>query len=194
MLKNKISIFVFAIISLFCIGCSATKNVKVKSYIEDRPRVDQDLSGNAGYLAGTGSKQQPGKPTRKVFVVEVNKETDPNAVLSAETSASSSQKEDASTVKSSTAKMKDNQYPNIQLPAFREEMPKTVEDIKTKAANAQAGFIDYVVEKDDTLQKLSKKFYDSYSKWPKIYEANKALIKNPDFIKPGITLRIPVEE
>lgn len=192
--KNKISLFVFAILSLVCAGCSVTRNVKVKSYIEDRPRVDQELSGNAGYVSGTGSKQQPGKPTRKVFVVEVNKEVDPNAILEAEASAGSSQKEDAAIVKSSTTEIKDNQYPNINLPTFREEIPQTVEDIQTKATNEQTGYMDYVVEKDDTLQKLSKKFYNSYSKWPRIYEANKTVIKNPDFIKPGITLRIPTEE
>ena len=195
--KSTINILALLIISLICAGCTVTKDVKVNSYIEDRPRVDQELSGNSGYLAGTGSKQQPGKPTRKVFVVEVNKEGDPNAILEAKTSADALQQEDdasASTVKSSTAEMKDNQYPNINLPTFREEIPQTVEDIKTKATNEQTGYIDYVVEKDDTLQKLSKKFYNSYSKWPKIYEVNKAVIKNPDFIKPGITLRIPTEE
>ena len=36
-------------------------------------------------------------------------------------------------------------------------------------------------------------FYDSYSKWPKIFEANKNVIKDPNRIKPGIVLQIPVE-
>ena len=33
--------------------------------------------------------------------------------------------------------------------------------------------------------------YDSYSKWPKIYDANKDVISDPDRIKPGILLKIP---
>ena len=51
----------------------------------------------------------------------------------------------------------------------------------------------YTIQEDDTLQKISKKFYDAYSKWPKIYEANKDKLKSPEFIKPGITIRIPQE-
>jgi len=58
-------------------------------------------------------------------------------------------------------------------------------------AKSAAGFVEYTVEKDDTLQKISKKFYDSYSKWPRIYEANKAVIPNPDKIQPGIVIQIP---
>ncbi|MBN1869684.1 MAG: LysM peptidoglycan-binding domain-containing protein [Candidatus Omnitrophica bacterium] len=52
---------------------------------------------------------------------------------------------------------------------------------------------EYTVQKGDTLQKISKKFYDSYSKWPKIYEANKSVISDPDKIKPGIVLQIPMQ-
>ncbi|MBI5023504.1 MAG: LysM peptidoglycan-binding domain-containing protein [Candidatus Omnitrophica bacterium] len=53
--------------------------------------------------------------------------------------------------------------------------------------------IQYTAEKDDTLQKISKKFYDSYSKWTRIYEANKSVIPNPDRIKPGTVLQIPMD-
>ncbi|MBF0595345.1 MAG: LysM peptidoglycan-binding domain-containing protein, partial [Candidatus Omnitrophica bacterium] len=51
--------------------------------------------------------------------------------------------------------------------------------------------VEYKVEKDDTLQKISKKVYGSYSKWTKIYDANKDVIKDPNRLKPGITLKIP---
>ena len=43
------------------------------------------------------------------------------------------------------------------------------------------------------VQKISKKFYDSYSAWPQIYEINKDVIGNPDRIKPGIVIQIPME-
>lgn len=191
--KKSIGWLSLVIISFVCAGCAA-QNVKVKSYIEDRPRVDQELSGNSGYLAGSGSKQQPGKPTRKVIVVEVNKETDPNALaqIDAQTKSQSADTGNVS-AQASTDEMKNNANPNINLPTFREEIPKTAEGVQKKAAD-HPGYIEYVVEKDDTLQKLGKKFYNSYSKWTKIYDANKSVIKNPDFIKPGITLKIPTEE
>ena len=49
----------------------------------------------------------------------------------------------------------------------------------------------YTVQKDDTLQKISKKVFGSYGKWYKIYEANKEKIKNPNVLKPGTVLTIP---
>jgi len=49
----------------------------------------------------------------------------------------------------------------------------------------------YTVQKDDTLQKISKKLFGSYGKWYKIYEANKEKIKNPNILKPGTVLTIP---
>ena len=52
----------------------------------------------------------------------------------------------------------------------------------------------YTVQKDDTLQKISKKFYNSYGKWVRIYGANKEKIKNPNFVRPGTVLTIPAVE
>ena len=49
----------------------------------------------------------------------------------------------------------------------------------------------YTVQKDDTLQKISKKLFGTYGKWYKIYEANKDKIKNPNILKPGTVLTIP---
>lgn len=49
----------------------------------------------------------------------------------------------------------------------------------------------YTVQKGDTLWKIAKQFYGKGSAWPRIHEANKDVIKNPDVIQPGWTLRIP---
>ena len=49
----------------------------------------------------------------------------------------------------------------------------------------------YTVQKDDTLQKISKKVFGYYGKWYKIYEANKDKINNPNILKPGTVLTIP---
>lgn len=49
----------------------------------------------------------------------------------------------------------------------------------------------YVIQKGDTLWKIAKKFYGKGSQWPKIHEANKDAIPNPDLIHPGVELRIP---
>ena len=54
--------------------------------------------------------------------------------------------------------------------------------------------VTYTVLKDDTLQKIAKKFYGSYGKWIKIYDANKNKMKNPNFVKPGTVITIPAAE
>lgn len=49
----------------------------------------------------------------------------------------------------------------------------------------------YVVVSGDSLSKIAKREYGDAQKWPKIYEANRSLIKDPDLIYPGQELRIP---
>jgi nucleoid-associated protein YgaU len=48
----------------------------------------------------------------------------------------------------------------------------------------------YEVQAGDNLSKIAKKY--SGMTWQKIFEANKDLIKNPDLIRPGQKLRIPL--
>jgi nucleoid-associated protein YgaU len=49
----------------------------------------------------------------------------------------------------------------------------------------------YVVVKGDSLSKIAKQQYGDASKWHDIYHANADVIKNPDLIYPGQTLRLP---
>ncbi len=43
----------------------------------------------------------------------------------------------------------------------------------------------------DTLSAIAKKYYGDASKYPKIFEANKPMLSDPDKIYPGQKLRIP---
>jgi nucleoid-associated protein YgaU len=49
----------------------------------------------------------------------------------------------------------------------------------------------YVVQKGDSLSKIAKREYGNANDWPKIFEANRDIIKDPDLIHPGQTLKIP---
>lgn len=49
----------------------------------------------------------------------------------------------------------------------------------------------YEVQKGDSLSKIAKKFYGEAGAWKRIFEANRDVVKNPDLIQPGWTLRIP---
>jgi len=49
----------------------------------------------------------------------------------------------------------------------------------------------YEIKSGDTLSKIAKEFYGSANKYPKIFEANREVIKDPDKIYPGQMIRIP---
>lgn len=49
----------------------------------------------------------------------------------------------------------------------------------------------YTVKSGDTLGKIAKEHYGNASEYPKIFEANKPLLSDPDKIYPGQVLRIP---
>jgi len=51
----------------------------------------------------------------------------------------------------------------------------------------------YTVQKGDTLQKISKKFYGTTKKWQKIYAANQDTLKGPNKIYPGQTIDVPLD-
>jgi LysM repeat protein len=50
----------------------------------------------------------------------------------------------------------------------------------------------YTVAKGDTLWAIAKKYYDDGSKYTKIFEANKGVLKNPNVIYTGQVLALPV--
>lgn len=156
-MMNVMPIVVIFVLGLFLSGCGSS-GVNIRTYAEDRPRVDQEISGvdNQGYVGGSmksGDIAQR-KTTRKVYVMEVSKGAGNIKPLLEEGTS--------------------------DLAAAGREVTLT-------------GPVRYTVEKDDTLQKIARKFYGSYNKWPRIYEANKALIPNPDILRPGTVLEIPMD-
>lgn len=49
----------------------------------------------------------------------------------------------------------------------------------------------YIVKKGDTLSKIAEEHYGDAKLYPKIFEANRDVLKDPDKIRPGQKLRIP---
>lgn len=49
----------------------------------------------------------------------------------------------------------------------------------------------YEIKKGDSLWKIAKTVYGNGADYPKIFEANKEVIKDPDLIFPGQMIRIP---
>jgi nucleoid-associated protein YgaU len=77
-----------------------------------------------------------------------------------------------------------------KVQAVAKQVPMTpVKTIAPKTENV--GAQQYTVKPGDTLARLAQQFYNSASKWGKIYEANKDQVKNPDYIYIGMKLIIP---
>jgi len=61
----------------------------------------------------------------------------------------------------------------------------------TKAAAENPYTQHYVVQKGDTLSKIAREYYGDAMLYPKIFEANRDILSDPNRIKPGQRLRIP---
>ncbi len=60
-------------------------------------------------------------------------------------------------------------------------------------APPQSGKVEYyIIQKGDTLSAIAKKYLGNASAYPKIFEANREVIKDPDLIYPGQKIRIPL--
>lgn len=149
----------------------------VRTYPVTKDRIDQDLSaGNRGYLKGQSpiSETKERKTTRTTHVVEIEL------------------------------------HPPIKFekaPKAKVAEKKPIEKVEDRELWGNRGFVSedyvpeaskptmerYTVQKGDTLQKISKKFYGTTKKWAKIYEANKDMLKGPNKIYPGQVISIPVE-
>jgi nucleoid-associated protein YgaU len=49
----------------------------------------------------------------------------------------------------------------------------------------------YLIEPGDTLSKIAQHFYGNANQYPRIFEANREVIKDANLIFPGQKIRIP---
>jgi nucleoid-associated protein YgaU len=163
---NKIKLAGICVLtsSLALSGCVA------RTYNLTRDRIDQDISttsGNRGYITGTAPAEPTERKTTRttrVFEIELGFTKPSQANCPSVTPTESSMEEPI---------------------AISQGAPQS-EDIITEQS-----FESYTVGKNDTLQKISEKFYGTTKKWQKIYEANKDILRSPDKLYAGQTLRIP---
>ncbi len=151
---------------LFLSGCLTTR-----TYEMTHDRVDQDMSaGNRGYILGSHPGEEKDKKTQRtirVFEIELGK---------------TYQAKGKKNVAGETA---GQELMEITQENYSDQ-GKIVESNETITT-----YQKYTVEKNDTLQKISQKFYGTTKKWLKIYEANKDTLKTPDRVYPGQVLNIP---
>jgi nucleoid-associated protein YgaU len=158
---------------IFAAGCG----LETRTYVITKDRVGLDQgNGNAGCVMGKcPAAPAPKETTRKVYVLEITKPVPESEVQKIEANAVNAI---AETTPTPPAPAEPAPSPEVVAPVVG-ELPGNI--------SAQT----YTVQKDDTLQKISKKLFGTYSKWYKIYKANKDKIQNPNVLRPGTVLTIP---
>jgi nucleoid-associated protein YgaU len=81
-------------------------------------------------------------------------------------------------------------FSNVRSGASSTALTPGVGEPETNAGSPTTGRT-YVVVSGDSLSGIAKRQYGDARKWPRIYEANRNIIKDPDLIYPGQELRIP---
>ena len=160
--------YLMATVALFLFsGCA----MRTYDILQDRP--DQDLtSGNRGTLKGDVPRDdlKDRKTTRQIKVLELE-------VLPSKTAAQPKVAAGAAVV---------------QNQAVDSDAAASVGAVS--AAPVVPVFAEYKVKENDTLQKIARNYYGSINQWIRIYDANRDILKSPDSIYPGQTLKIPVAE
>ena len=181
-------------------GC----NHRMRMYSMDKPRVDQELP--------PGSDDSGRKKTRKAYYLEITKEADETKKKSSAVAEKKPGKE--VTVKSGTDEEEETDQDTgdaAEGEGLGQEASEADTSTSSKVPDQSMNFAStarhapaesafkspvnlptqYTIEKDDTLQSIAKKFYGSFGKWVKIYNANKDVIADPNRIKPGTKIKIP---
>ncbi len=163
------------IVAVFLSGCL------VRTYTVEKPRVDTDMTGNQGCIFGECEPEEVDldkaarlSDTRKVTVLEWELGFGkPKFIREVPKSLQEEQ----------------------EVAAFEEDIWEEeefeVEEEVREEVREEAAYDFYTIQKKDTLQKISYKFYGTSRKWKKIYEFNKDKLRDPNKIYPGLTIKIP---
>jgi len=195
-------------VCLGVIGC-----VRTHTRIVEMPRVDQEVDGNRGYVRGPRagqSAQAPRKTTRQVIMTDVELPTF-RELRPVEARVLKPVKGDVgpgnrgyvipeeppvpgAPMATSTTRPSGGEVvtPAPATPLAFEELPP-VEPLTPRVAVPKAPSAPsvYTVQKGDTLEKIAKKVYGDAKRWPKIYQANRHLLKDANRVYPGQVLTIP---
>jgi nucleoid-associated protein YgaU len=70
--------------------------------------------------------------------------------------------------------------------------PSAIPSTVVAGATAVAASTEYVVKPGDTLRSIAEEQYGDPAEWPRIYQANRAVIgSDPDNLVAGTTLQLP---
>ncbi|MCK4916918.1 MAG: LysM peptidoglycan-binding domain-containing protein [Candidatus Omnitrophica bacterium] len=177
---------------LFCIvllsGC-----MRVRTYTIEKPRTDMEVQGNQGYLSGSSkgvTKKNRFGNSRKISVVEFEFKSKEQETKRYNKKGALKQE---LFLEEKTLKNEKDEYTLAQDTEydFLEEVEPLVTEKKEKT-KIEKEYKYYTIQKNETLQKVSRKFYNTTTKWKLIFDYNKDILKSPDKIYPGLRIKIPI--
>jgi LysM repeat protein len=164
-------------------------------------RVDQEVSGNQGYLMGDGDGEKKNTKTTKTFIkVDIDlSRPGTEAVIPEDNYKESKDSDDLKKMASD----KPGDYNKGYFEANQDSQTEDINDMSCVVIEdveeidivpvMEPTYDYYVVKKGETLWDIAGRpeVYGNSSKWKIIFEANKDKIKKPSLIKPGMKLKIP---
>lgn len=175
-MKKAFAFFLMANILVLFAGCCS-----VNTKLIERERVDQQMSGNRGYLMGTPPPLGERRPTKKYYETQI--EINPIG-------GHKTERKDEKT----TANVTSINKPMQNVTSVNKPMQEEETDITEIEITEEEEYSTYKVQKNETLQKISLKLFGTTKKWENIYEANKDTLKSPDKICPGMVIKIPMAD
>lgn len=160
-------------------GCS-----RITTQVVEKPRVDQELEGNRGYLAGSALSAGPRRQTRQM--VETNIEL-PTASELIPWKIRKESPPSAAPVKTTSVSPAEPYEPVVSQAWEEPIQPIESAPIVEEAATSTT----YTVKKGDTLEKIAARLYGNSNEWRRIYKANQDKLAGPNRIYPGQVLTIP---
>lgn len=160
-----------SLILMTAAGCrSATQVVRV-------PRVDLERGGNQGFLMGTPPPSEPQKTTREMVETTVEvpswyKPTQGRVGIGP----------------TGQVELGEVAPPEVDL-SEEGRLEMTPVPSESDMASSQT----YVTKPGDTLWSIAAQssVFGDATKWRRLYEANRDILKSPDQLRAGMTLRIP---
>jgi LysM repeat protein len=210
-MKRSWILFLMIVLTASLSGCVTVRKVV-------RERVDQDVTGNQGYLLGSPEANYEARPTEREYIdirVEVPtwdevtapavryEDIDKDAEgISAPIDESVGNKgymeTRQKTEKAEAYGQQEQEYEHSETTAVYEydyyEMDVIDEEgdvLVYEEEIVKPVYQEYTIQQGDTLSHIAHAFYNKASKWTVIYEANSDKIKDPSKLKPGTKIKIP---
>ena len=147
-------------------------------------RVDQDLEhGNRGYLVGQPPAVGERGTTRDITELEVQLSSGKQPSRKRQAAAAAAPSPEMGEPAATETTSAEPTAPAMNIVISPHEAPAT--------PPAAASVTNYTVKKGDSLSRIAKKVYGNGRLWPRIYDANRDQLPNPNTLRPGMVLKIP---